>query len=72
MPYLPLSRILAMYHGEDQMLAVVRRSCEAACCLGKYEPNGEVDYGFSLHAKAAELGASISGQFLVICLDSIM
>ncbi|PKI76381.1 hypothetical protein CRG98_003176 [Punica granatum] len=62
----------AKYLGEDQMLAVVCRSYDAAFSLKKYELNGEVDARFALYAKAAELGVSMNGQFLVVCLDDIM
>ncbi|OWM75545.1 hypothetical protein CDL15_Pgr021709 [Punica granatum] len=67
-----LEQILAKYLGEDQMLAVVCRSYDAAFSLKKYELNGEVDARFALYAKAAELGVSMNGQFLVVCLDDIM
>lgn len=66
-----LSRILAEYLGEDQMLAVVCKSFAAASALEKYEQNGEVDCGHALHAKASALGKSINGRFLVMCLENI-
>ncbi|OMO93636.1 gamma-irradiation and mitomycin c induced 1, partial [Corchorus olitorius] len=66
-----LSRILAEYLGEDQMLAIVCKSYAAACALEKYEHNGEVDCEFGLHAEAAALGKSLSGRFLVVCLEDI-
>ncbi|KAK1571160.1 hypothetical protein Q3G72_012800 [Acer saccharum] len=66
-----LSSVLAEYLGEDQMLAVVCRSFEAACALEMYEKNGEVDFTCALHAQAAALGKSIVGRFNVICLEDI-
>ncbi|PON72057.1 hypothetical protein PanWU01x14_068990 [Parasponia andersonii] len=66
-----LSRILSEYLGADQMLAVVSRSFEAAAALEKYEQNGEVDRGRALHAEAATTGKSLSGRFLVICLEDV-
>ncbi|KAL5738591.1 hypothetical protein ACOSP7_031352 [Xanthoceras sorbifolium] len=66
-----LSRILAEYLGEDQMLAVVCRSFEAACALESYENNGEVDIMSALHAQAAALGQAIVSRFNVICLEEI-
>ncbi|XVE58363.1 hypothetical protein DITRI_Ditri04bG0163800 [Diplodiscus trichospermus] len=66
-----LSRILAEYLGEDQMLAVVCRSYEAACALEQYDHNGEVDPKLGLYAEATALGKSISGRFVVVCLEDI-
>ncbi|XP_059434267.1 structural maintenance of chromosomes flexible hinge domain-containing protein GMI1 [Corylus avellana] len=66
-----LSRILAEYLGEDQMLAVVCRSFAAASALEKYEQNGEVHCRHALHAEASALGKSIKGRFLVVCLEDI-
>ncbi|XP_044505503.1 structural maintenance of chromosomes flexible hinge domain-containing protein GMI1 isoform X4 [Mangifera indica] len=66
-----LSRILAEYLGEDQMLALVCRSFRAACALEEYERNGEIDFSLGLHGKAAAHGKSIVGRFLVICLEDI-
>ncbi|GMJ14975.1 GAMMA-IRRADIATION AND MITOMYCIN C INDUCED 1 [Hibiscus trionum] len=66
-----LSRILAEYLGEEQMLAVVCKSYDSACALEQYGHNGYVDSSFGLHAEATALGKSISGRFLVICLEDI-
>ncbi|XP_031249476.1 structural maintenance of chromosomes flexible hinge domain-containing protein GMI1-like isoform X2 [Pistacia vera] len=66
-----LSRMLAEYLGEDQMLALVCRSFRAACALEEYEKNGEINYTLGLHGKAAERGKSIVGRFLVICLEDM-
>ncbi|KAM4068715.1 hypothetical protein ACB094_12G034100 [Castanea mollissima] len=66
-----LSRILAEYLGEDQMLAVVCRSFVTASALENYEQNGEVDCGQALHAEAAARGNSINGRFLVMCLEDL-
>ncbi|KAJ4726669.1 Protein defective in meristem silencing 3 [Melia azedarach] len=66
-----LSRTLAEYLGEDQMLALVCRSFEAAQALEKYEQNGKVDFTRAVHATAAALGQSIVGRFLVVCLEDI-
>ncbi|KAL5738604.1 hypothetical protein ACOSP7_031365 [Xanthoceras sorbifolium] len=66
-----LSSILAEYLGEDQMLAVVCRSFEAACALEIYKNNGEVDITCALHAQAAALGKFIAGRYHVLCLEDI-
>nr|POE97134.1 kinesin-like protein kin-14h [Quercus suber] len=66
-----VSRILAEYLGEDQMLAVVCRSFVTATALENYEENGEVDCGQALHAAAAAHGNSINSQFLVMCLEDL-
>ncbi|XP_022737248.1 protein DEFECTIVE IN MERISTEM SILENCING 3-like [Durio zibethinus] len=51
-----LSRILAEYLGEDQMLAVVLKSYAAACAFEQYERDGEVDS---------------NGRFHVVCLEDV-
>ncbi|KAH9724074.1 Structural maintenance of chromosomes flexible hinge domain-containing protein GMI1 [Citrus sinensis] len=66
-----LSRTLAEYLGEHQMLALVCRSFEAAFALEKYEQDGTIDRKCALHATAAALGKSIDGRYLVICLEGI-
>ncbi|KAM7504877.1 hypothetical protein LguiB_003781 [Lonicera macranthoides] len=66
-----LSRILAEYLGEDQMLAVVCKSYVAAGALERYNLNGNVNHTRGLHALATELGISIKGRYLIICLDDI-
>ncbi|KAK3421236.1 hypothetical protein EUGRSUZ_H05027 [Eucalyptus grandis] len=66
-----LSRILAKYLGEDQMLGIVCTNSETAFSLETYDKNGEVDLQNAVYAKAAELGKSISGEFRVICLEEI-
>ncbi|XP_039172885.1 structural maintenance of chromosomes flexible hinge domain-containing protein GMI1-like [Eucalyptus grandis] len=66
-----LSRILAKYLGEDQMLGIVCTNSEMAFSLETYDKNGEVDLQNAVYAKAAELGKSISGEFRVICLEEI-
>ncbi|KAK3419543.1 hypothetical protein EUGRSUZ_G00110 [Eucalyptus grandis] len=66
-----LSRILAKYLGEDQMLGIVCTNSETAFSLETYDKNGEVDLQNAVYAKAAELGKSIRGEFRVICLEEI-
>ncbi|KAF9592428.1 hypothetical protein IFM89_014918 [Coptis chinensis] len=66
-----LSRMLAEYLGTDHMLAVVCKTYETASNLESYEEHGKVNYGSKLHEAAAELGKSINGRFLVICLEEI-
>ncbi|XP_038685259.1 structural maintenance of chromosomes flexible hinge domain-containing protein GMI1-like isoform X1 [Tripterygium wilfordii] len=66
-----ISRVLAEYLGEYQMLAVVCKTYESADALEKYRQNGEVDCKLALHGKAASLGKTIDGRFLVICLEDI-
>lgn len=53
------------------MVAVVCKSYEAARALEQYVHNGEVDSRLGLHAEATALGKSISGRFLVVCLEDI-
>lgn len=67
----PLGRMLAEYLGEDQMLAVVCRSYEAASKLEKYEWDGKVDREHALYAVAKTFGKPINDRFLVICLENI-
>ncbi|KAF5189580.1 Structural maintenance of chromosomes flexible hinge domain-containing protein gmi1, partial [Thalictrum thalictroides] len=66
-----LSRILAEYLREDNMLAVVCKSYATACTLEKYKEHGDIDHSDALHAVASELGKSIDGRFDVICLERI-
>ncbi|GLT63657.1 hypothetical protein SLA2020_362030 [Shorea laevis] len=66
-----LSRILAEFLGEEQMLAVVCKSLAATDNLEKHAQNGEVDLEYGLHARAAALGKSINGRFLVLCLEGV-
>lgn len=63
--------MLAEYLGEDQMLAVVCRSYEAASKLEKYEWDGKVDREHALYAVAKTFGKPINDRFLVICLENI-
>lgn len=63
--------ILAEYLGEDQMLAIVCKTSEAAYALEKYDHNGQIDCEHALYALASTLGKSITGRFSVICLDDI-
>ncbi|XP_052192848.1 structural maintenance of chromosomes flexible hinge domain-containing protein GMI1 [Diospyros lotus] len=64
-----LSRILAAYLGEDQMLAIVCNSYAAADYLEKYEQDGNVDPAHDLYAIATALGRPVCGRYLVICLE---
>ncbi|KAJ4850803.1 hypothetical protein Tsubulata_009795 [Turnera subulata] len=66
-----LSRVLAEYLGEDQMLAVVCRSYEAACALETYTETGEVACGMDVVEAGTAQGESICGRFNVICLEDI-
>ncbi|KAK2998036.1 hypothetical protein RJ639_025803, partial [Escallonia herrerae] len=58
-----LSRILAEYLGDDQMLAIVCKSYGAAGDLQKYE--------HAFYQLATEQGKSVEGRYLVICLKDI-
>ncbi|KAH9603600.1 hypothetical protein KSS87_015976 [Heliosperma pusillum] len=58
-----LSRSLAEYLGEEQMLAVVCRSNAAIRAPGKFE--------LELKSLASELGTCIGGSHLFICLEDI-
>uniref|UniRef100_A0ACD5Y7W9 Uncharacterized protein n=1 Tax=Avena sativa TaxID=4498 RepID=A0ACD5Y7W9_AVESA len=66
-----LSRMLSVYLGEDNMLAVVCKTLDAACHFEKYDTDGSVDVHFGIHQEAANLGVPIRKRFPIICLDSI-
>ncbi|KAI5394106.1 structural maintenance of chromosomes flexible hinge domain-containing protein GMI1 isoform X3 [Lathyrus oleraceus] len=66
-----LSRILAEYLGEEQMLGVICKSFNTAISLEKYKQNGEIDIVHALHAEAAGLGKAISKRFFVMCFENI-
>lgn len=53
------------------MLAVVCKSCVAAGALERYNLDGNVNHTRGFHALATELGISIKGRYLIICLDDI-
>lgn len=53
------------------MLAVVCRSSVAASALEKFEHDGEMHCRHALHSEVAALGKSISGRFLIVCLEDI-
>ena len=53
------------------MLAVVCKSYATIDTIETYEPNGNVDRAHALHAAATGLGKSISGRYLVICVEDI-
>ncbi|KAE8773346.1 hypothetical protein D1007_54495 [Hordeum vulgare] len=66
-----LSRMLSVYLGEDNMLAVVCKTLDAANYFEKYDTDGNVDIHFGIHQEAANLGVPISRRFPIICLDEI-
>ncbi|CAI9092569.1 OLC1v1027852C1 [Oldenlandia corymbosa var. corymbosa] len=66
-----ISRILARYLGEDQMLGIVCKSYAEASRFEKHESDGTVNNACGLHALAAKLGMSINKQYLVFCLENI-
>ncbi|XP_037458667.1 structural maintenance of chromosomes flexible hinge domain-containing protein GMI1 [Triticum dicoccoides] len=66
-----LSRMLSVYLGEDNMLAVVCKTQDAANYFEKYDTEGNVDIRFGIHQEAAKLGVPISRRFPIICLDEI-
>ncbi|XAR52204.1 hypothetical protein NMG60_11020146 [Bertholletia excelsa] len=66
-----LSRIFSEYLGEDQMLAIVCKSCIAAESIERYQKNGRIDHEHALHAVARALELPINGRYLVICLEEI-
>ncbi|XP_059304587.1 structural maintenance of chromosomes flexible hinge domain-containing protein GMI1 isoform X2 [Lycium ferocissimum] len=65
-----LSSMLSTYLGEDQMVAVVCKSRAAARALENYRTDGKVNCASAFDI-LAELGTSISGRYLVICLEDI-
>ncbi|KAI5664975.1 hypothetical protein M9H77_24298 [Catharanthus roseus] len=65
-----LSRILAKYLGEDQMLAIVCKSTKYASDLVKHGPNGQINSDVGLHALATKLGLPINKQYVVISLEN--
>lgn len=66
-----MSRMLSVYLGEDNMLAVVCKTQAAANYFEKYAADGSVDVHFGIHQEAANLGAPIRKRFPIICLDLI-
>lgn len=64
-------RMLSAYLGEDNMLAVVCKTLDAANCFEKYDTDGNVDVNFGIHQEAANLGVPIRRRFPIICLDSV-
>ncbi|XP_051207961.1 structural maintenance of chromosomes flexible hinge domain-containing protein GMI1 isoform X2 [Lolium perenne] len=66
-----MSRMLSLYLGEDNMLAVVCKTQAAANYFEKYAADGSVDVHFGIHQEAANLGAPIRKRFPIICLDLI-
>ncbi|KAI8565060.1 hypothetical protein RHMOL_Rhmol03G0231500 [Rhododendron molle] len=64
-----LSRVLAEYLGEDQMLAIVCKSYAAVDALENYEQNGNVDRAHDPHREAMKFAQSINGRYVVICLE---
>ncbi|KAI3880902.1 hypothetical protein MKX03_032727 [Papaver bracteatum] len=66
-----LSRMLALYLGEDLMLAVVCKSYANARRLENYKKGGEIDPAGGLHLLAAELGSTINCGFHAICLEDL-
>ena len=64
-------RMLSAYLGEDNMLAVVCKTLDAANYFEKYDTDGNVDVNFGIHQEAADLGVPVRRRFPIICLDSI-
>ncbi|XP_058206197.1 structural maintenance of chromosomes flexible hinge domain-containing protein GMI1 isoform X3 [Rhododendron vialii] len=64
-----LSRVLAEYLGEDQMLAIVCKSYAAVDALENYEQNGNMDHAHNPHPEAMKFAQSINGRYVVICLE---
>ncbi|KAK9049166.1 hypothetical protein SSX86_031867 [Deinandra increscens subsp. villosa] len=69
-PSFELSRLFAEYLG-DQMLAVVCKYYEDIRLLERYRKNGTLNPKQALHMFARELGQSINGRYLVLCIEDI-
>ncbi|XP_071686179.1 structural maintenance of chromosomes flexible hinge domain-containing protein GMI1 [Rutidosis leptorrhynchoides] len=69
-PTFELSRIFAEYLG-DQILGVVCKSYQDVSLLETYEANGQLNRTHALHMLARELGQSINGRYLVLCIEDI-
>ncbi|KAJ8479740.1 hypothetical protein OPV22_023467 [Ensete ventricosum] len=65
------SRMFAQFLGEENMLAIVCKSYEAASRLEYYDEAGKIDHQQAVHGAAATLGINISRRFPVICLKDI-
>ncbi|XP_064985728.1 structural maintenance of chromosomes flexible hinge domain-containing protein GMI1 isoform X3 [Musa acuminata AAA Group] len=65
------SRMFSQFLGEDNMLAIVCKSYEAASRLEYYDEAGKIDHQQAVHGAAATLGINISRRFPVICLEDI-
>ncbi|KAD2805557.1 hypothetical protein E3N88_38934 [Mikania micrantha] len=69
-PSFELSRLFAEYLG-DKMLAVVCKYYKDIRLLESYKKNGKLNPRHALHMLARELGQSINGRYLVLCIDDI-
>nr|XP_018675545.1 PREDICTED: uncharacterized protein LOC103968942 isoform X3 [Musa acuminata subsp. malaccensis] len=65
------SRMFSQFLGEDNMLAIVCKSYEAASRMEYYDEAGKIDHQQAVHGAAATLGINISRRFPVICLEDI-
>jgi GTP cyclohydrolase III len=63
--------MLSAYLGEDNMLAVVCKTWDAAKYFEKYDNDGNVDVNFGIYQEAANIGVQIRTRFPIICLDSL-
>ena len=63
--------MFSQFLGEDNMLAIVCKSYEAASRLEYYDEAGKIDHQQAVHGAAATLGINISRRFPVICLEDI-
>ncbi|KAL6640164.1 hypothetical protein ACP70R_022013 [Stipagrostis hirtigluma subsp. patula] len=66
-----ISRMLAVYLGKEDMLAVVCKTQDAANYIEKYDMDGNVKLDSGIHSEAAALGVPINKRFTIICLDAI-
>ncbi|KAI5663888.1 hypothetical protein M9H77_23211 [Catharanthus roseus] len=66
-----LSRVLANYLGEDQMLTIICESYAFISNLVEYKPDGRVDIHSGLYEMASYFGIPINKNFDFICIDNL-
>lgn len=53
------------------MLAIVCRTYEGVEALEKYDSKGSIKSNSGLHGLGSSIGKSITGRFVVICLEDL-
>ncbi|KAF3439852.1 hypothetical protein FNV43_RR18130 [Rhamnella rubrinervis] len=66
-----LSQLLSEYLGLKTMVAIVCRTYEGVEALEKHDGKGSIDSSSGLHGLGSSFGKSITGRFVVICLEDL-